>query len=245
MKRSKLVVGNWKMHGSYELCRKNVPILSNSIHPNVELVLCPPAPFLGEVAALASGSKLAWGGQDASVLQYGARTGEWSAAMLVELGCRYAIVGHSERRQYHGESDLEIASKAQACLEVGVIPIFCVGETESERKAGKTEAVLIRQLSALFQIPKWEHVVIAYEPVWAIGTGLAATPEMAQQAHAFIRKTMARVNQEFSLRVPILYGGSVKPSNAAELFAMADIDGGLVGGSSIEAESLLAIYQAA
>lgn len=245
MSRKKLIVGNWKMHGGYKQCRASVPLLSAAICQDVDLVLCPPAPFLGEVAALASGTELAYGAQDVSAYPNGARTGEWSAEMLIDLGCRYAIVGHSERRQYHQETDSIVATKAQACVNAGITPIVCIGETGVERTTGVTEEVLARQLAALLIQPGWRRAVIAYEPVWAIGTGLAATPDLAQQAHAFIRQELAKVDPNAASLLPILYGGSIKPESAADLFAMADIDGGLIGGASLEVDSLLAIYQAA
>jgi triosephosphate isomerase len=243
--RRKLIVGNWKMHGSLALCRASVPRLAAALRPEAGLALCPPAPYLGEVAALAQGSGLGYGAQDVSALPSGARTGEWSAPMLAELGCRFAIVGHSERRQYHGESDALVAAKAQACADAGITAIVCVGETGAERQAGETEAVLARQLAAVLATPGWRAAVIAYEPVWAIGTGLAATPEMAQAAHAFIRAELAQADPVAAEQLMLLYGGSVKPDNAAELFAMADIDGGLIGGASLEVDGLLAIYRAA
>jgi triosephosphate isomerase len=243
--RRKLIVGNWKMHGSLAQCRASVPLLAASLRPEVALALCPPAPYLGAAAAFSRGSELAIGAQDVSAYASGARTGEWSAAMLAELGCRYAIVGHSERRQYHGENDKQVAAKAQACVDAGVTPIVCVGETAEERQQGRTEAVLARQLAPLLASAGWRQAVIAYEPVWAIGSGLSATPQMAQEAHAFIREELAAKDSAAAAALSLLYGGSVKPDNAGELMSMPDIDGALVGGASLEADSLLAIYCAA
>jgi triosephosphate isomerase len=239
-----MIVGNWKMHGSLEHCLENVPRLAEAVCPQVALVICPPALYLSAAFALASASELRFGAQDVSSRQQGAYTGEWSAAMLADVGCRYAIVGHSERRQYHGESDELVAAKAQACLDAGITPIACIGETEAERMTGQTEAVLARQLQPLLALPGRAELVIAYEPVWAIGSGRTATPGQAQQAHAFIRQQLAVQDPALAACVPLLYGGSVKPDNAAQLFAMADVDGGLVGGASLEADSLLAIYRA-
>lgn len=244
MKRS-LIVGNWKMNGSLAHCRASVPLLAASLRPDVKLALCPPAPFLGAAAAFSRGSALAIGAQDVSAFASGARTGEWSAPMLAELGCRYAIVGHSERREFHGESDKQVAAKAQACVNAGLTPIVCIGETEVERQQGRTEAVLARQLAPLKANVDWRRAVIAYEPVWAIGSGLSATPEMAQVAHAFIRGELALVDSAAAAALSLLYGGSVKPDNAGELMSMPDIDGALVGGASLMADSLLAIYRAA
>lgn len=244
MNRRKLIVGNWKLHGSLAQCRDSAPLLVAALRLEVGLAICPPAVYLAELAALARGTDLGYGAQDVSAHAIGARTGEISAAMLKELGCRYAIVGHSERRQYHGESDELVAAKAQACVDAGVTPIVCIGETMEQRQTGQTGVVLARQLAALLQIDGWREAVIAYEPVWAIGTGLAATPEMAQEAHAFIRRELGDADPAAAERITLLYGGSVKPDNAGELFAMPEIDGGLIGGASLDVESLLAIYRA-
>lgn len=241
--RRKLIVGNWKMNGSLAHCLESVPRLVEAVCPQVELVVCPPALYLGPVFALACASELRLGAQDVSCWQQGAYTGELSAVMLADVGCRYAIVGHSERRHYHGEDDEQVAAKTLACLEAGVTPIVCLGETEVERLSGRTEAVLARQLGTLLTLPECAGIVIAYEPVWAIGSGRTATPELAQQAHAFIRQRLAARDPALAARLPILYGGSVKPDNAAELFAMPDVDGGLIGGASLQADSLLAIYR--
>lgn len=244
MMRRKLIVANWKMYGSRVRCQEMTPKLVDAVRPEVGLVLCPPAPYLGVVAALACSSALGYGTQDVSDQNEGAFTGEWSASMLADLGCGFAIVGHSERRQRHGETDAVIVAKAQACLAAGITPIICIGETEAERLADQTEVVLSRQLEPLLQAPGRGKFVLAYEPVWAIGTGRAATPEMAQQVHAFIRQCLHSVNPTLAAQVPLLYGGSVKPDNAAALFAMDDIDGGLIGSASLELASILSVYQA-
>jgi triosephosphate isomerase len=245
MSRNKLIVGNWKLHGSLAQCRASVPRLTAALRPEAELAICPPALYLAEMATLTKGTGLGYGAQDVSAYASGAYTGEIAAGMLAELGGRYAIVGHSERRQYHNETDQLVAAKSEACAAAGVTPIVCIGETGPQRQAGQTEAVLARQLAVLLQTSHWRSAVIAYEPVWAIGTGLAATPEMAQAAHAFIRAELAQADPAAAERITLLYGGSVKPDNALELFAMPDIDGGLIGGASLEADSLLAIYRAA
>jgi triosephosphate isomerase len=243
MKRN-WIIANWKMFGSREHCRHVVPVLEAALRPQVGLVLCPPAPYLGELAALTRDSELHYGAQDAAEVAEGARTGEWSAPMLADLGCRFAIVGHSERRQRYGETDALVARKAQACVQSGVIPVVCIGETEAERLAGQTEALLQRQLAPLLDALGSAEFILAYEPVWAIGTGRAATPELAQQVHGVVRRHLAEQDPALAARTPLLYGGSVKPDNATALFAMPDIDGGLIGGASLQAESLLAIYQA-
>ncbi|MBI3146454.1 MAG: triose-phosphate isomerase [Pseudogulbenkiania sp.] len=242
--RRKLVVANWKMYGSLMQCREAVPTLAKAVDPAVELVLCPPAPYLGTASDLASASALHIGAQDVAAQKEGAFTGEWAAPMLADVGCRYAIVGHSERRQRHAESDADVVAKAGSCVEAGIIPIVCIGETEQERLAGQTEAVLARQLGPLLEARGRADFVLAYEPVWAIGTGRSATPEMAQEVHAFLRQRLAQVDAALAEKVPLLYGGSVKPDNSAALFAMPDIDGGLIGSASLQTESLLAIYRA-
>jgi len=211
-----------------------------------DVAVCVPFVFLTETAATLAGSDLRWGAQDVSAHEQGAYTGEVSAAMLAECGCRYAIVGHSERRAYHTESDTLVAQKAQAALARGVTPIVCVGETLAEREAGQTEAVVKRQLSSV--IHQLAHcaaeMVVAYEPVWAIGTGRTATPDQAQAVHAVLRAQLqAATGRGASMK--ILYGGSVKADNAATLFGMPDIDGGLIGGASLKAGDFVAICRAA
>ena len=246
MKRRRLVVGNWKMHGSRPA---NAALLDGILRARpfgCDVAVCVPFPYLSETAATLAGSDVRWGAQDCSVHEQGAYTGEVSAAMLAELGCRYAIVGHSERRAMHAESDQLVADKAKAALGRGVTPIVCVGETLAQREAGQTEAVVKRQLSAV--IHTLAHcageMVVAYEPVWAIGTGLSASPEQAQAVHALLRAQL-RAAMPHADGMKILYGGSVKPDNALALFSQPDIDGGLIGGASLKAADFVAICRAA
>ena len=243
--RRKLVVGNWKMHGSRLANAELLAALLAARPFGLDVAVCAPFVFLSEVAATLAGSELRWGAQDVSAFEQGAYTGEVSAAMLSELGCRYTLVGHSERRGGHAESDLLVAQKAQAALARGVTPVVCVGETLLEREAGQTDAVVKRQLSAV--IHQLAHcaaeMVVAYEPVWAIGTGRTASPEQAQAVHAVLRAQLqAATGHGQSMK--ILYGGSVKPDNAATLFAQPDIDGGLIGGASLKAVDFIAICRA-
>ena len=234
MGRARLVAGNWKMHGSRASNRALLEEVLKGLVKGVECAVCVPFPYLEQAAAQLKGSALALGAQTVSEHAQGAYTGEVSAAMLKEMGCRYVIVGHSERREHFGERVEQAAAKYKAVRGSGMTPILCVGETLEERDAGSTEAVVARQLDAV----KFEGGVLAYEPVWAIGTGRNATPEQAQAVHAFLRK---RVPAE----TPILYGGSVKPQNAAAIFAMPDVDGGLIGGASLVAKDFLSIVKAA
>ncbi|MBK1614221.1 triose-phosphate isomerase [Rubrivivax gelatinosus] len=244
--RRKLVVGNWKMHGSRPANAELLAALIGGRPYAADVAVCVPFVFLSETAATLAGSDLRWGAQDVSEHEQGAYTGEVSAAMLAECGCRYAIVGHSERRAYHAEGDQVVARKAQAALARGVTPVVCVGETLEQRDAGETEAVVKRQLSAV--IHQLTHcaseIVVAYEPVWAIGTGRTATPEQAQAVHAVLRAQLhAATGRGDGMR--ILYGGSVKADNAKILFAQPDIDGGLIGGASLKAADFIAICRAA
>ncbi len=244
--RRHLVVGNWKMHGSRPANAELLAGLMAGRPYNADVAVCVPFVYLTETAATLAGSEVRWGAQDVSAHEQGAYTGEVSAAMLHECGCRYAIVGHSERRALHAESDMLVAQKAQAALARGVTPIVCVGETLAEREAGQTEAVVKRQLSAV--IHQLAHcaaeMVVAYEPVWAIGTGRTASPEQAQAVHAVLRAQLQAATGRAET-MKILYGGSVKPDNAATLFAQADIDGGLIGGASLKAADFIAICRAA
>ncbi len=244
--RRKLVVGNWKMHGSRPANAELLAGLLQARPYGCDVAVCVPFVFLSETAATLAGSDIRWGAQDVSAHEQGAYTGEVSAAMLAESACRYALVGHSERRAYHAESDELVAEKAQAALGRGVTPIVCVGETLAEREAGQTEAVVKRQLSAV--IHRLAHcaaeMVVAYEPVWAIGTGRTATPEQAQAVHAVLRAQLQAATGHGE-RMKILYGGSVKADNAATLFAQTDIDGGLIGGASLKAADFIAICRAA
>ncbi len=242
----KLVVGNWKMHGSHAV---NAELLRGVLAARpfgCDVAVCVPFPYLSEAAVALANSGLSLGAQDVSAHEQGAYTGEVSAAMLAEFGCRYAIVGHSERRAYHGESDQLVADKARAALARGVTPIVCVGETLAQREAGETDAVVKRQLSAV--VHTLGHcigeIVVAYEPVWAIGTGLTATPEQAQAVHALLRAQLVAATPH-AAQMKLLYGGSVKPDNAASLFAQPDIDGGLIGGAALKAADFVAVVRAA
>ena len=246
MGRRALVVGNWKMNGSRS---NNAQLLAGVLQARplpCDAAVCVPFPYLPETAVTLSGSGLHWGAQDCSAHASGAYTGEVSAAMLAEFGCRYAIVGHSERRTLHGESDQLVADKAGAALARGITPIVCVGETQEQRQAGRTDEVVKRQLSAV--IHALAHcageIVVAYEPVWAIGTGLTATPQQAQAVHALLRAQLRAATGRADA-MTLLYGGSVKPDNASALFAQPDIDGALVGGASLQAADFIAICRAA
>ena len=247
--RIPLVAGNWKMHGNRASNRALLDAVIGGIagSEGVECAVCVPFPYLGEVAARLANTKLAWGAQNVSEHAQGAYTGEVSAAMLKEFGCRYVIVGHSERRQLFGESDALVAAKFTAVRSAGMTPILCVGETLAERDAGKTESTVARQLDAVLSggAGAFAHAVLAYEPVWAIGTGRNATPEQARDVHAFLRGRVAEMDGGVARNLRILYGGSVKAANAAALFAMPDVDGGLIGGASLVATEFLAIARAA
>jgi triosephosphate isomerase (TIM) len=244
--RRKLVVGNWKMHGSRPANAELLAALQAGRPYGCDVAVCVPFPYLTETAATLAAGDLRWGAQDCSAHEQGAHTGEVSAAMLSEFGCRHVIVGHSERRAEHHEGDLLVAQKAQAALGRGITPIVCVGETLAQREAGETEAVVKRQLAAV--IHQLAHcageIVVAYEPVWAIGTGRTATPEQAQHVHQVLRAQLQAATGRGDA-MTILYGGSVKPDNAAILFAQADIDGGLIGGASLKAADFIAICRAA
>lgn len=247
--RKKLVAGNWKMHGSLESSSALVKALSAGIDGGADLLVCPPYPYLRSVAEAIAGSAILLGAQDVSTYTgSGAFTGEVSGAMLADVGCRYAIVGHSERRTLLGERDAVVAEKFQAAQAAGLTPILCVGETLEERESNRTEEVVERQIKAVIDaagIAAFANAVVAYEPVWAIGTGKTATPEQAQAVHARIRGMIGEQDATIAAGLLILYGGSVKAGNAAELFAMEDIDGGLVGGASLDASEFLSIYGAA
>ena len=244
--RKKLVVGNWKMHGSRAANAQLLAGLKEAGPWNADVAVCVPFPYIAETALALTGTAIAYGSQDCSAHEQGAYTGEVSSAMLHDIGCRYAIVGHSERRAYHAESDQLVADKAKAALAHGVTPIVCVGETRAEREAGQTEAVVKRQLAAV--IHTLGHccgeMVVAYEPVWAIGTGLTATPAEAQAVHAVLRAQLHAATDRSAV-MRILYGGSVKADNATELFGQPDIDGGLIGGASLKAADFAAICRAA
>ncbi|HEY5740195.1 MAG TPA: triose-phosphate isomerase [Gammaproteobacteria bacterium] len=244
--RTKLIAGNWKMNGSLQSVVDLVDGIKAGDAGQAELAVCPPAVFLMKVGGMLDGSNIALGAQNVCDHESGAFTGEVSAAMLVECGCRYAIVGHSERRSLYGESDELVAARFAMAHRGGLLPILCVGETLDEREQGITEQVVARQLDAVVDssgIAAFESAVVAYEPVWAIGTGRVATPEQAQAVHAFIRARLAAVDGAIAERLRILYGGSMKPSNAGELLSQPDIDGGLIGGASLQAEDFLGIAQ--
>jgi triosephosphate isomerase len=243
--RGKLVVGNWKMNGSLAA---NAALLGElaagwAATPGRELAVCVPYPYLVQAQAALSSTPVTWGAQDVSEHASGAYTGEVAATMIAEFGARFALAGHSERRQYHGERDEQVAAKSKAALAAGLTPIVCVGETLAEREAGQTAAVVTRQIDAVIRLlgPEMTRTVVAYEPVWAIGTGRTATPEQAQEVHALLRGRLASAGAGDVL---LLYGGSVKAANAASLFGMPDVDGGLVGGASLDAREFLAIAAA-
>ena len=242
----KLVVGNWKMNGNRAANAELLAALKAAGPWVAEVVVCVPGPYLGDVALSLQGEAIGWGAQDCSAFESGAYTGEVSAAMLAEFGCRYVLVGHSERRAYHAESDQSVADKAKAALAHRITPIVCVGETLAEREADQTAAVVKRQLSAVIHTLGHciSQIVVAYEPVWAIGTGKTATPEQAQAVHALLRAQLHAATTH-SGEMKILYGGSVKADNAGALFAQTDIDGGLIGGASLKAGEFAAICRAA
>lgn len=248
--RQPLVAGNWKMNGSLASARALVEGIKAGIGSvsNAEMAVCPPYVYIPSVADMISGSGISLGAQDVNDQESGAHTGEVAPNMLTDIGCKYAIVGHSERRSIYGESDEFTARKFAAARKAGLVPILCVGELLEEREQGITEQVVAKQLDAVIDLEGVEALgdaVIAYEPVWAIGTGKTATPDQAQEVHAFIRGKLASLNADVADKVRILYGGSMNAGNAADLLAMADIDGGLIGGASLKPDDFLAIGQAA
>lgn len=248
--RRMFVAGNWKMNGSLDSIKSLLAGIKSglgSAAPACDIAVCPPAIYIPTVAEQISGSALELGGQNVCDQEKGAYTGEVAASMLVEFGCKYAIVGHSERRSVYGESSDLVARRFAGAQQGGLIPILCVGEQLEEREAGKTEAVVSEQLQAVIDLTgvgSFAKAVIAYEPVWAIGTGKTASPDQAQQVHAFIRNKLAGLDAAIAKNVVIQYGGSVNAANAKELFSMEDIDGGLIGGASLKADDFLAICQA-
>ena len=245
--KKKLIAGNWKMNGSLAANDKLLKdILAGMGQANCQVAVGVPAVYLAQCQTLLSGTAVELASQDISAQEGGAYTGEISGAMLKEFGVRYAIVGHSERRQYHGETDEVVALKAQRALGCGITPIVCVGETLAEREAGKTDEVVKRQLAAVIHTNGHciSEVVVAYEPVWAIGTGKTATPEMAQQVHAVLRAQLKAASEQAD-RIQLLYGGSMNAANAASLLAQPDIDGGLIGGAALKAQDFLTIIAAA
>lgn len=247
--RRKLVVGNWKMFG--RLARNKVLLegIMSGVRElrNTDCAVCVPYPYLAQAQTLLQGSGIAWGAQNMSHHEEGAFTGEVAPGMLLEFGCQYVILGHSERRGIYHEGDETVALKFEAAIKAGLKPILCVGETLDEREAGVTEEVVERHLEVVLKrsgVKALEKAVIAYEPVWAIGTGKTASPDQAQAVHAFIRQRVAKLDVQVAQGLCILYGGSVKAANASELFSMADIDGGLIGGASLVAEDFAAICRA-
>jgi triosephosphate isomerase len=247
--RRPFVAGNWKMNGSVASNKALLDGIKAGLAAvtSTEVAVCPPFVYLRDVAGQLQGTTVALGAQNLSEQSAGAYTGEISATMLLDLGCRYVIVGHSERRAIYGESDVLVAKKFATARKAGLIPILCVGELLEEREAGTTEQVIARQLDAVLAlegIAAFAQAVVAYEPVWAIGTGKTASPDQAQAVHAFIRNKLAAQDATIADKLRILYGGSVKASNAVELFGMADIDGGLIGGAALQAEEFLAICRA-
>jgi triosephosphate isomerase len=245
-----LLAGNWKMNGSIEMVKSllNELLIASRQESSVDMAVFPPFPYLAQVQEMLKYSNIAWGAQNLNPAAQGAYTGEISAGMLLDFGCRYVLVGHSERRALFGESDKDVAMRFEAAHRSGLEPVLCVGETLAERENGETESVVERQLDAVLQgsgIAAFERAVIAYEPVWAIGTGKTATPDQAQAVHSFIRDKISSQDGTIAGHIHILYGGSVNGSNAADLFARDDIDGGLVGGASLTAEDFLAIREAA
>ena len=246
--RRKFVAGNWKMHGSRASAQALVDAIAAASAGTCDIAVFPPFPYLAELIASHVGGAIAFGAQDVSEHAQGAYTGEVAAAMVKDIGASYALVGHSERRHYHAESDTCVAAKFAQAQAAGLIPVLCVGETLEQRDADRTEAIIAAQLDAVLQrcgIAAFAQALVAYEPVWAIGTGRCATPEQAQAVHAFIRGKLAREDATIAGSLRVLYGGSVKPDNAAGLFAQPDIDGGLIGGASLVAVDFLAICAAA
>lgn len=248
--RKPIIAGNWKMNGTRASIKSLIEQISNDlISPlKAEVMVFPPFVYLDQVAQLVKNTELRWGAQNAAAEAQGAFTGEISALMLKDIGCQYVLVGHSERRHLFGESNETVVKKFDRAIQAGLTPILCVGETLDQRKQGKTEAVVGDQLQAVLSakdgVNSLENVIIAYEPVWAIGTGLTATPEQAEEIHSFLREQLKNFSSTLSQKVRILYGGSVKANNASALFSMPNIDGGLIGGASLDAKEFLQIYHA-
>lgn len=246
--RKPLIAGNWKMHGSRTMTASLLETLKQNVanSQDVEVAVFPPYVFLQQTEGLLAQSPIQWGAQNLAAEASGAFTGEVSASMLVEFGCRYVLVGHSERRQLYGETDTVIAKKFALALEAGLQPILCLGESLDQRQAGRTQEIVGSQLAKVLAqvggVGSLTNAILAYEPVWAIGTGLTASPEQAQEVHAALRAQIAEQNVNIADQLRILYGGSVKASNAKALFAMPDVDGGLIGGASLDAQEFLRIY---
>jgi len=254
-----LVAGNWKMNGSHVMTDQLIADITDAVLKTAseatlayDVLVCPPAPYLSQAAALVESeeSPVMVGAQNVSDQNSGAYTGEQSLSMLADIGCKYVLLGHSERRELFGETNKIVAQKFAACIgsEDNIIPVLCIGETLAQREAGETQSTVASQIDAVLElvgIQGLSNAVIAYEPVWAIGTGVTASPEQAQDVHAFIRTKLSELDAQIADRIQILYGGSVKPTNAEELFAQQDIDGGLIGGASLQAESFAGICEAA
>lgn len=249
--RQKIVAGNWKMHGSWSFTQDTIQKLRAQVTlvPQVEMLVCPPYPYLAQAVSSAGDSGMLVGAQNlSSVASPGAYTGEVAGFMLADVGCRHVIVGHSERRALYAESNEVVAEKVKVALDAGLVPVVCVGETLQERESGIMAQVIAAQLDAVTAVvgaDGWAQCVIAYEPVWAIGTGRTATPEQAQEVHAFIRERLAATSADVAAGISILYGGSVKADNAAAIFTQPDVDGGLVGGASLQPDEFAKIYAAA
>lgn len=251
--RRYLIAGNWKMNGSQTMTEQLISSVSNGLQAieqsqQIDVAVCPPAPYFSVAKQALSDTKIALGAQNVNAQASGAFTGECSLAMLEEFACKYVLLGHSERRTYYHETDADITEKLVSSVESSVTPVLCVGETLEQRQQDITEQVIATQLSAVFEkvsADKLANIVVAYEPVWAIGTGETATPEQAQAVHQFIRQKIAEVAPQAADKVRILYGGSMKPDNAKELLSQPDIDGGLIGGAALQAESFVEICRAA
>ena len=246
--RKTIVAGNWKMNASKESVNTLIEgILSGMNETSSEVIVCAPFPYLSQVESLIQGSSLMLGAQNLNVNSAGAYTGEVSADMIKDFGAQYVIVGHSERRSLYGETNAIVAEKTKTAIDAGLTPLLCVGESLEDRESGNTEAIVEEQINAvidLIGIESFDQVIIAYEPVWAIGTGLTATPEQAQAVHLFIRNLLADSSEKIAQRTPILYGGSMNAANAADLISCSDIDGGLIGGAALKAEDFLQICKA-
>ena len=247
--RNRFVIGNWKLNGSLATNALLLDALKAGVAAKTggSCGVCVPAPYLAQIQAALGGSVIGWGAQDASRMEVGAYTGEVSAAMVAEFGARFVLVGHSERRAMFGDTDEAVADKFGLALKSGLVPILCVGESLADRESGKTEEVIWRQLQAVIAahgVKNLSVAILAYEPVWAIGTGKTATPEQAEEVHAFLRGKVQALDRTIGDKLSILYGGSVKKSNAKELFGMPNIDGGLIGGASLVADEFLGIWNA-
>ena len=246
--RKTIVAGNWKMNASKDSVESLVTdILSGASDVSAEIIVCAPFPYLSQVEVLIEGSNLMLGAQNLNVNASGAFTGEVSAEMIKDFGANHVIVGHSERRSLYGETNKIVAEKTKAAIDSGLTPILCLGESLDQRESGKTESVVSEQLNKVIKmvgIEAFNNIIVAYEPVWAIGTGMTATPEQAQAVHKFIRDLLASSSQDVAHKTAILYGGSMNASNAVELISCADIDGGLIGGAALKAEDFLQICKA-